>query len=198
VAASQVFAEEGFAGARVDQIAAAAGVNKALLYYHVGNKQDLYTSVLIRNFDRVDHAISRAAKYEGSARNRLGKIVAAVTTVLKDHPDHPRIVLREFASAGTNLQPQVLERIIKILTTVREVLSSGIRDGEFRATDPVLTHITLVGASLFLNAVTPLRERIAEIGGPGIGLPAEDSDFGGFLTDLLLHGITTPTSGESE
>ncbi|HVR42592.1 MAG TPA: helix-turn-helix domain-containing protein, partial [Thermoanaerobaculia bacterium] len=37
--AAAVFAEQGFAGARIDEIARRAGVNKAMLYYRVGNKE---------------------------------------------------------------------------------------------------------------------------------------------------------------
>ena len=195
-AASSVFAEKGFAGARVDEIARRAKVNKALLYYHVGNKQALYTAVLTKNFDRVESTVVEASRSGGSSRDRLGRIISAVAGVLKQVPDHPRIVLREFAAAGTNLEPDVLVRIAKILETVRGVLADGVRNGEFRSTDPVLTHVTLVGASLLLNAVTPLRDRLAEIG-PAVGLPEEDVDTGAFLTDLLLHGIATRKTGET-
>jgi len=40
-AAKQEFAAHGLAGARVDRIAANAGANKRMLYYHIGNKEDL-------------------------------------------------------------------------------------------------------------------------------------------------------------
>ena len=45
-AAKQEFANHGLAGARVDRIAAKADANKRMLYYHVGNKEDLYLAVL--------------------------------------------------------------------------------------------------------------------------------------------------------
>ena len=46
-AAAEVFAEKGFDGAGVDEIARRAGVNKAMLYYHVGDKAALYGAVTI-------------------------------------------------------------------------------------------------------------------------------------------------------
>jgi AcrR family transcriptional regulator len=101
-----------------------------MLYYHVGNKQDLYTAVLTRNFDRMDEALVDAMKIGGSASDRLRAIIAAVARALKAIPDHPRIVLREFASGGTNLQPEVLERMVKILVMVRNLLADGVRSGE--------------------------------------------------------------------
>ena|ERR1700754_3157880 len=47
-AAHQEFAAHGIAGARVDRIAAAAGANKALIYFHFGNKEGLFTAVFER------------------------------------------------------------------------------------------------------------------------------------------------------
>ena len=45
-AARRDFARRGFEGARVDEIAKRAGVNKQLVYHHFGNKEDLYRLVL--------------------------------------------------------------------------------------------------------------------------------------------------------
>jgi len=194
-AASRDFAEKGFSGARVDEIARRAGVNKAMLYYHVGNKQVLYSAILKRNFDRLDEVLFGAVIAEGSTRDRLRAIIAGVARALRANPDHPRIVLREFASGGTNLEPEVLERLVKILGMVRNLLADGVRSGEFRATDPVMTHLTLVGASLILNVVTPLIDRVTGLD-PEIHLPDDGADVGQFLADLLLNGITTPRTGE--
>ena len=195
-ASSAVFAEEGFSGARVDEIADRAGVNKAMLYYYVGNKRALYNAVLVRNFNRMDEALADGLAVGGSARDRLETIIAGVARILKELPDHPSIVLREFASGGSNLQPVVLERMMKILGMVRGLLADGVRNEEFRATDPVMTHLTLVGASLILNAAAPLRERVSEIES-GVGIPDDDADVGAFLADLLMHGIATPRTGET-
>jgi len=195
-AASGEFADQGFAGARVDEIARRAGTNKAMLYYHVGNKQDLYTAVLTRNFDRLDEALDGCLTAKGPTPDRLRAIIAGVARALKANPDHPRIVLREFASGGTHLQPEVLERLARIFGMVRTLLAEGVRNEEFRATDPVMTHLTLVGASLILNAVTPLADRVAEID-PEIKFPDNDADVGLFLADLLLNGIAAPRNGEA-
>lgn len=195
-AASREFADRGFSGARVDEIARHAGVNKAMLYYHVGNKQDLYTAVLTRNFDRLDEAMVGAVTSNGPLPDRLRTIIAGIARALKANPDHPRIVLREIASGGAHLEPEVLGRLVRILGVVREVLGDGVRSKEFRATDPVMTHLALVGASLILNAVTPLADRFSEIDS-GVHFPDTDADVGLFLADLLLNGIAVSRTGET-
>ncbi len=52
-AAKQEFAAHGLAGAPVDRIAANAGANKRMLYYHVGKKDDLYLAVLEGAYERI-------------------------------------------------------------------------------------------------------------------------------------------------
>src|SRR5438270_11188218 len=52
-AAKQEFAAHGLAGARVDRIAANAGANKRMLYYHVGKQDDLYLAVLEGAYEKI-------------------------------------------------------------------------------------------------------------------------------------------------
>lgn len=196
-AASRAFAEEGFAGARVDEIARRAGVNKAMLYYHIGDKRALYGEVLKRNFGRIEKALEEHLPDEGSAADRLRAVITIVERAIAANPDHPRIVLREFASGAANLPQEILRRMLGLLTVVKDILAEGTGSGEFRRTEPVMTHLTLVGALLMLNVVSPLRERFADLGST-IDVPDADTDIARFLGDLLLQGIAAPRSGESK
>jgi len=195
-ASSAVFAEEGFAGARVDAIAQRAGVNKAMLYYHIGDKRALYGEVLNRNFGRIEKALKENLPDEGSASDRLRAVIIIVERAIAANPDHPRIVLREFASGATNLPVEILRRMLGLLTVAKDILAEGTGSGEFRPTEPVMTHLTLIGAILMLSVVNPLRERVTEFG-PTIDFPGPDTDVATFLGDLLLQGIATPRSGEN-
>jgi len=195
-AASSVFAEHGFAGARVDEIARRAGVNKAMLYYHVGNKRALYSAVLRRNFDRIETALRDRVPVEGTAAERLQAAIGVITEMLRTNPDHPRIVLREFASSGANLPPEVLGRMLAIFGWVRELLAAGVERGEFRPTDPVIAHLTVIGASLILNAASEFLGRATELA-PRLELPDPNTDIARTLGDLLLNGIAaSPRTGE--
>ena len=195
-ASSAVFAEDGFAGARVDAIAQRAGVNKAMLYYHVGDKRALYGEVLNRNFGRIEKALEEGMPNEGSASERLRAVITIVERAVAANPDHPRIVLREFASGAANLPAEILHRMLGLLTIVRNILADGTESGEFRRTDPVMTHLSFIGAILVVSVVSPLRERIENLG-PSIDFQDPDTDVARFLGDLLLEGIAAPRSGES-
>jgi len=187
-AAAALFAERGFEGARVNDIADRAGVNKAMLYYHVGDKTALYGAVLLRNFDRVRAHLSQALDTEGSARERLEAVITALTQMVQSYPDHPRIMLREVASGAANLGPEVIAAMLEAVGVVRGLIAEGTESGEFRALDPVLTHLTLVGSVLFLNATAPIRERAAALA-PDFSLPEPTADVAAFLNHVLLDGL---------
>jgi len=187
-AASAVFAERGFEGARVDDIASRAGVNKAMLYYHVGDKTALYSAVLLRNFGRLRVALDEALASGGTARQRLEAVITAVTRMVQRHPDHPRMMLREIASGAASLEPEVLAAMLELVGVVRGLIAEGTAAGEFRAIDPVLTHLTLVGAVVFLNATMPIRDRAAALG-PPFSLPEPTTDIARFINLMLLDGL---------
>lgn len=190
-AASAEFAEHGFAGARVDEIAARAGVNKAMLYYRVGDKASLYTAVLMRNFDRVEAALAEATSVVGTARERLEAVITSLSRVVQEVPEHPRIVLREIASGGVALPAEVVGRFAHVFETVGSLLEEGVASGEFKPLDPLLAHLTLVGSLVFLNASAPVRSRMAELV-PVNAIPRPTSDIAEFLSTMLLDGLATP------
>jgi AcrR family transcriptional regulator len=63
-AATEQFAAKGLAGARVDEIARTAGVNKQLVYYYFGGKLELYTEVLGHMVEESRHKIAAEAACE--------------------------------------------------------------------------------------------------------------------------------------
>jgi AcrR family transcriptional regulator len=98
-AAADNFAAEGFSGARVDDIAASAGVNKRLLYHYVGAKSELLRAVLIREAQQLD-----ATKLTS---RRLWALVLAEAT----HTDSTQLLrsVLEFAQreAGGNVSERL-------------------------------------------------------------------------------------------
>jgi TetR/AcrR family transcriptional regulator len=197
-AASAEFAERGFSGTRVDEIARRAGVNKAMLYYHVGNKEKLYTAVLMRNFDRVSAVLEGARSQNGSVPHRLRVLVDGLVRAVTANPDHPRIVMREVASGGATLPPEVLARMLQVVDVVRELLQEGMQRGEFRSVNPILTHLMLVGSVVFMTSVRPLQERAMALS-PESGFPGPDTDLAAFISDLILQGLEArPITGGAQ
>ena len=190
-AAAAEFAEHGFAGARVDGIARRAGVNKAMLYYHVGDKAALYEAVLSRNFAIARLNLENALATVDGARNRFGALIGAIVRTAREVPEHPRIMLREVASGGAALSPVVIAAMSELLELVRRLLDEGVREGAFRPVDQLLTHLLVLGTVVFVTATEPLRQRMGEAGVP-VRTSVTGEQLAAFVGDLVLYGIAAP------
>lgn len=192
-AATEVFAEKGFGETRVDEVAARAGVNKAMLYYHVGGKEELYAAVVSRVLDGVLSRLAERLPRAASPEERFRTLVATVGRAARGTPHFPRLILREVASGGEHLPPEVLRKIAGVFGAFRRVLDDGRAAGAFRPADPLLTHFLVGGSLLFLAASGPLRDRLAALE-PRAG--SDPSSAGPeAVADLFLDGLARPPRG---
>jgi AcrR family transcriptional regulator len=186
-AATEAFSSLGFAAARVDEIAVQAGVNKAMLYYHFGDKQQLYGEVLTAVLARAHVALLAAIEGKENASEKIVAILQTFSRLGQDDPHFVRIMLREVASGGAGLPDAMLAKMTIVFRLVSEVLAEGVAAGDFRATDPLLTHVSIIGSTLFLIASQPIRLRVAK----AAGLAAKHSyaDLATHTANLMLHGL---------
>ena len=117
-AAAEVFASSGFEGARIDEIAERAGVNKAMLYYHVGDKQRLYSAVLLESIERALSLLRAAAATAASPSEKLQAILDTFAAFGTSNPEFIPIILREVASGGRNLPDEMFVRMGAVLRVV--------------------------------------------------------------------------------
>lgn len=186
-AAAEVFASIGFAGARVDDIAERAGVNKAMLYYHVGDKERLYATVLTDTIDRAAAALREATAQARTPAEKVQRILDTFAELGTSNPHLVPIMLREVASGGATLPDEMLLRMTGVFRIVAEVLAEGMQRGAFRPTDPLLTHVSLIGSMMFLIASQPIRARLATAA--GIEHQHTLADLARHLGNLFLHGL---------
>src|SRR6185503_5003156 len=86
-AAERAFADHGMAGARVASIAAEAGVNKAMLYYYFGNKEELYEAVVERVFTQIMERGRQSGAFDPAAGvESLAGFIEGYASVVEAHP----------------------------------------------------------------------------------------------------------------
>src|ERR1700719_377505 len=94
-AALEEFAQLGLAGARIDEIARAARVNKALLYYYFESKEHLYQGVVEQMFVAMTSALRRALSTADGPREKLLAFLDANFKVLAGKPAYARLLEQE-------------------------------------------------------------------------------------------------------
>jgi len=159
-AGATAFAARGFDGAGVDEIAAAAGVNKAMLYYHFKSKRGLYTAVLADMFSAVADRVAPLATAPGDPAASLEAFVDALADACRERPHFPAIWLRELADEGRHLDASVVPIVRGILDTLAGLLARGRREGRFREVHPLLVQFGIIGPLLVYLGSAPARRRL--------------------------------------
>src|SRR5688572_22753237 len=166
-AACREFAARGFAGANVDRIAAAAGVNKAMIYYHFKSKAALYREILNDMFTAVAARLDEMAAKHSTPEGKIRAFVEAIAHEAEARPHFPPIWFREIAEGGTHLEADTIKIVGGIVQRLALIVREGVAAGRFQPIEPLLVHGGIVGPLLLYYASAPLRKRMARFGIPG-------------------------------
>lgn len=158
----QVFAERGFEGASVEEIAARAAVSKPVVYEHFGGKEGLYAVVVDREMIRLEQIITQALS-QGRSRVRVEQAVIALLTYVEEETDGFLILVRDLVPGQDQSYATLLN------TAVGQVSHILGRSFENQGLDPemaILYGQALVGmvsmtAQWWLDERQPAKEVVA-------------------------------------
>jgi AcrR family transcriptional regulator len=118
-AATRIFATQGYEGASMNEIAAAAGVSKPVLYDHFESKDALFETVICSIRDSLLAKGRAIAVSSASEEDRFRGAVNAFFTFVEKHPDDARVLL---------IVPQGHPDSFKLSKTVQEAATAGISE----------------------------------------------------------------------
>ncbi|MBV9571949.1 MAG: TetR/AcrR family transcriptional regulator [Alphaproteobacteria bacterium] len=138
-AALAVFAERGFAAARMDEVARRAGVTKGTIYLYFSSKEELFKSLIRQAIGTtLSDVAAFAERYDGSARELLISMLRTIGTVMRtsDRIVLPKIILAESGNFPELVRFYRFEIIQKGMALFRAIIARGIAQGEFRDVPP--------------------------------------------------------------
>ena len=159
IAARKTFAEYGYSGTHVDEIAQRAGVNKATLYYQIGDKDTLYANVIHQVLGNIAQGIAQAVARADSPEEKLKAYILFIADAVDKNPEIPPIMMREMAADGAHLPRVVVEDIVSVLKILVGVLDEGRARGIFVETVPFLIHMMIMGTILFYKKSSPIKDK---------------------------------------
>ncbi|MGD0864077.1 MAG: TetR/AcrR family transcriptional regulator [Rhizomicrobium sp.] len=184
-AALMVFAEKGYASARMDDIAARAGVTKGTIYLYFDNKEAVFKTLVRDSIgDTLARVVEAAERFEGSASDLLRLMLRTIGQFVRtsDRVVLPKIVIGELGNFPELMRFYREEVVEKGLAALGSVISRGVARGEFRDVAP--EHAArLCIAPILLAAVW--RTTFARI-------DSETYDLEGLIEthiDVLLRGL---------
>ena len=190
--AEEIFSEQGLAGARMDEIARAAKVNKALLYYYFRSKEELYRFVLDTLLSQLRSGVGEPGIAALSAQKQLASMVDHFFDFVTQHPNYPRLIQREMMSHGPNVEWIVSEYYRPLHKTLVQLIERGTSAGEFRRVDTQNTALTIVSIMVFYFSAAPVLSLIL---GHDPLQPREVAKRRKAVQDFLEHGLFQPGAG---
>lgn len=162
-AAAVLFSRSGFDSVGVDDIARAAGVNKAMIYYHFKDKLALYREVVRDMLVVVGANVGEIAAGTEPPARKIERFIEMLAEMRQDRPWFPPLMMREMAAGAPHLDNATLAHIRGVFQGFSAILDAGVKTGEFRVVNPVMAYLSIMGP-LMMNAV---RERAAAAPGRG-------------------------------
>jgi len=187
--AEDIFAEQGLAGARMDEIARAAKVNKALLYYYFRSKEELHRFVLETLLSQLSARVGEAVTDTPSASKRLSAMVDNFFDFVLAHPNYPRLIQREIMSRGPNMGWIVSEYYRPLHRWLVRLIEEGISAGEFRRVDARNAAVTVVAIMVHYFSAAPVLRQVL---GHDPLRPREVAKRRDAVHDFLEHGLFRP------
>ena len=188
-AARREFAKSGLAGARVDEIAARAGVNKQLVYHYYGDKDALYLAVLEWVYEEI-RVKERELNLTGLPPERaIKKLIESSFDHLAAHPDFIVLLNDENRGGARHVRgSQKLEAMHSpLVSMVSKILADGVRAGAFRkGVNPVHLYISIAGLSYFFFSNTPT---LSAIFGKDLSSPAAKQSRRRHVVDLVMQSL---------
>lgn len=151
-AAETQFATRGYEATRLEDVATQVGIRRAAIFYHFGDKQELYTAVL----DDIFGDWTAALPTRGGAAERLEASLVSWMDYIARRPSVARLILREAANAQPGLVSQFVRSGSETITWFRSLIDEGVASGEIEPIIEPYRFMSLTGAmTVFHFAAIP-------------------------------------------
>jgi TetR/AcrR family transcriptional regulator len=175
-AASEVFLEKGLSGARMQEIAARAGVNKGLLHYYFRSKENIFSRILqevLSTFlEQIDVAIPDDMPFVDALRLFIDSFVDYIAA----HPRVPLFMMQEL-SRGGKLVNEVIGKAFEktdIPGKMVRIMRREMDAGRLEPVNPLHAIITVLGACLYYFLAEPILNAIIARVEPGLATSREE------------------------
>jgi TetR/AcrR family transcriptional regulator len=167
-AAHTVFLRHGTAGARMQDIAAEAGANQALLHYYFRTKARLSEAVFRRaaaqllptvinvmaSDEELERKVERVVTLELDHLSRTPYLPGYIISELTHHPER----IRQLLSAVTGMTPEDIRP--RVISKLRQQLTAAVRAGTMRPIEPEQFMVNLISLCIFPFAARPMLETL--------------------------------------
>jgi TetR/AcrR family transcriptional regulator len=154
-AAITEFALKGLDGARVDEVARRSGINKTLLYHHIGNKDRLFTAALEATYQTIRERQRDFLARQLDPETGVRELVHLLMAIWVEHPEYGKLLASENFHGGKHVKRSKLigEMYQQLVDTLNDLLQRGAQQGFFRpGIDAIDLYISISSLSAYYVA----------------------------------------------
>lgn len=177
IAAKDIFHQKGYEGARMQEIADACGINKALLHYHFESKEKLFQAVLLSAVSQMFPTIMTLLNADKALPEKIENVVDVYIDFISKNPRLPLFVMQEL-----NSKPQFLfDRLQAMGQKPSEFIvqiNEAVANKTIKPTQPFHLIADILGLCIFPFIAKPMLQFMSGM---------NESEFKLFIADRKVH-----------
>ncbi|MEU1482652.1 TetR family transcriptional regulator [Streptomyces sp. NPDC005752] len=188
--ATREFARIGYAGARVDEIAASTRTTKRMIYYYFGGKEQLFTAVLERAYSRIREAEQLLDVEHLDPVAAVRRLAELTFDHHEDHPDFIRLVSIENIHEAEHIAASAeLSRIgSPAIEVLRRILDTGRASGLFTADVDAVDLHAMISSFCFFRIAN--RHTFGALFGRDLVEAGRREHYRAMLGDMIIAYLT--------
>ncbi|SDW00702.1 TetR/AcrR family transcriptional regulator [Aequorivita viscosa] len=166
-AAKDVFQKKGMDGARMQEIANEAGINKAMLHYYYRSKQLLFEAVFNNAFSLLAPELNKILNDDSAVEDKVRNFTSNYITFISKHPYLPNFIIQEL-----NRNPKFFEKIqqnaaFPTLDKFKAQVALEVEKGILKPIDGEQLFINIISLNIFPFIATPLIKGLLKVDDKG-------------------------------
>jgi AcrR family transcriptional regulator len=170
------FVKNGFTGARMQEIADEAGINKAMLHYYFRSKEKLYHEIVSQTLDTIIPMIVEAFSKRVEFWDRVENIVDTYIRTFLKQPDIPFFIMSELSQKRERFVEEIKKRA-HFIPAIHEFIQQINEEVEKGRIKPIAAHhllLNILGMIVFPFMAKPVFQTIFKVSEPNFELMMEE------------------------
>lgn len=186
-AAQEVFQKKGMDGARMQEIADGAGINKAMLHYYYRSKQLLFEAVFSHAFSLLAPQLNTILNDDSSIEEKVKNFTSNYISFISKHPYLPNFIINEM-----NRNPKFFEKIqqnaaFPSLEKFNNQVADEVEQGILKPIDGNQLFINIISLNIFPFVATPLIKGFLKIDDKGFKQVMEQRKVA--VSEFIINSI---------
>ncbi len=163
-AAKEIFIQKGYAGARMQEIADRAGMNKGLLHYYFKNKDKLFSAVFMEAFRKFAPRLNQIFEADMPLFEKIETYVDEYMDILLQNPMIPSFVIHELNQRQEEFVQEIMSNKdrpnpMKLIVQIQ----SEVQKGNIRDINPLHLVMNMISMCVFPFVASPLLKQLLQM-----------------------------------